>query len=330
MDLLRSLPLGLYLEAPVTWLHQLDSRVKLAWLMTFLVSPIWANSLWRFLLVGLLIVFTLTALIPLRVWRQQMGWLLALCLVVLLVTAVMPDGYNLQYAPRLPQDELRFQDHPPAAPQPEPWYQFLRFWDAPQDPDRANRSPDRVSLDKFQPYHYVLWNWGPFTVTRKSVQLAVRISTWLFTLIYGTNLFLLTTPPEAIAATLQILLNPLRQLNLPVVEVGLTLTLSLRFIPLVLEEVQNLIRSVRTRAIRWRKVGVKGTIQLVLLLIDRLVENLFLRAEQIASAMTVRGFTHPNQHQVLWHAFQLRRVDWFAIGLLVVLWGVRFWQGQAD
>ncbi|NJN23559.1 MAG: hypothetical protein HC810_03100, partial [Acaryochloridaceae cyanobacterium RL_2_7] len=85
---------------------------------------------------------------------------------------------------------------------------------------------------------------GPFRVTRRSIQLAVRLSTWLFTLIYGTNLFLLTTAPESIAATLQTILSPLKRWNVPVVEVGLTLTLALRFIPLVLEEVQNLIRSV--------------------------------------------------------------------------------------
>jgi Cobalt transport protein len=61
MDLLRSLPIGLYLEQPVTWLHRLDSRVKLAWLMTFLIAPILANPIWRLTLVGMLIILTLTA-----------------------------------------------------------------------------------------------------------------------------------------------------------------------------------------------------------------------------------------------------------------------------
>ena len=73
MDLLRSLPIGLYLEQPVTWLHRLDSRVKLAWLMTFLIAPILANPIWRLMLVGMLIILTLTAAIPFRVWKQQMG-----------------------------------------------------------------------------------------------------------------------------------------------------------------------------------------------------------------------------------------------------------------
>jgi energy-coupling factor transport system permease protein len=326
MDLLRSLPLGLYLETPITWLHRLDSRVKLAWLMTFLITPIWANSAWRILLVGLLIFLTISAMVPLRVWRQQMGWLMAICLTVFLVTSFMPDGLNIQYPSRLPQDELTFLRNAPNPPQSEPWYQFLLIWQAPDNPDAANIAPELKALSS--DYQYQFLTWGPFRITRRSIQLAVRVSTWLFTLIYGTNLFLLTTASESIAATIQTLLSPLKKWNIPVVEVGLTLTLSLRFIPLVLEEVQNLIRSVRTRAIQWKKLGFRGVIQLVLLLVDRLIENLFMRAEQIASAMTVRGFTQPNQHDVQWHHYKLHLRDWIAMGLLLGFWIGRIWIGQ--
>ncbi|MEO0378139.1 MAG: CbiQ family ECF transporter T component, partial [Cyanobacteria bacterium P01_A01_bin.17] len=70
MDLLKTLPIGLYLEEPITWLHRLDPRMKLAWLVSILVSPILANPAWRFFLVGLLIMLTLLAAIPMRVWRQ--------------------------------------------------------------------------------------------------------------------------------------------------------------------------------------------------------------------------------------------------------------------
>jgi len=63
-------------------------------------SSILANSVWRVLLVVLLILVTLTAAIPLRVWRQQMGWLLML--VFVLLRAISPDGLGVDYQPRLP------------------------------------------------------------------------------------------------------------------------------------------------------------------------------------------------------------------------------------
>ncbi len=101
MDLLRSLPLGLYLEEPQTWLHKIDPRVKFAWLMSFLTSYTFARNEWRLLLVTLLIIVTLIARIPRRVWQQQMGWLLILAFFVFTIAAISPDGlfcvYNCSY-----------------------------------------------------------------------------------------------------------------------------------------------------------------------------------------------------------------------------------------
>lgn len=329
MDLLRSLPIGLYLEQPVTWLHHLDARVKLAWLMSFLIAPVLANPALRVGLVLLLIAITLTALIPLRVWRQQMGWLLTLAVLIFAITAIAPDGLSVEHQPRLPKNEIAFDREPPTLPPPpvrNPWYNPFGWGQSSQP-----LAPSLIENDLPQPteYQYVLFEKGRFKVTRRSLDLAIRISTLLFTLIYSTNLYLLTTAPEEIAAAIEDAMSPLRRLNLPVTEIALTLTLSLRFIPLVLEEVQNLIRSVRTRAINWKKLGLRGTAKVWFTIVERLLENLLLRAEQIAGGMQVRGFTTPNTHRVQWHELKLKIRDWVAIAVLVSFWGVRFvwgWQ----
>ena len=334
MDLLRSLPLGLYLEQPQTWLHRLDSRIKLAWLMSFLLAPLLANPVWRLLLVVLLVLITLGAMIPFRVWRQQMVWLLMLSFFVFVLTAIAPDGLDAEHQPRLPANELAFAQQPTTSSpkQGSAWFD-PRAWfagtgnsvkgDRPSNPQALTQS-----LPQPTPYNYVLFKQNPFLVTLRSLDLGVRVSTLLFTLIYSTNLFLLTTAPEEITAGLESLMRPLRRLNWPVTEIVLTLTLSLRFIPLVLEEVQNLIRSVRTRAINWKKLGVRGAIQVWMLIAERLLENLLLRAEQIASAMKVRGFTSPNEHRVQWHQLRLGTGDWLALLALLGLWGARLIWGS--
>jgi energy-coupling factor transport system permease protein len=301
MDLLRSLPLGLYLEQPQTWLHKIDPRVKLAWLMSFLTSYTFANNFWRVLLVVLLILTTVIARIPLRVWRQQMGWLLTLSFFVLAIAAISPDGLGIDYQPRLPANEQVLTQQSTS--------------------NTANAVPEQVGKKK--EYSYVLFHKGPVRITRYSLDLGVRISTILFTVIYSTNLYLLTTAPEEITSAIESLMQPLRHLKLPVTEITLTLTLSLRFIPLVLEEVQNLIRSVMTRAINWKKLGLKGAVKVWITVAERLLENLLLRAEQMANAMMVRGFTSPNEHKVQWHDLRLQRRDWLAIAILVLFWGVR-------
>lgn len=297
MDLLRSLPIGLYLEKPITWLHHLDPRVKLVWLMTFLAAPLLANPWWRLGIVGLLMLLTLLTAIPWRVWRQQMGWLFFLAVLVFIITSFTPDGLAVTSQPRLPDANLAL---PPATD-----YQYVLF-------------------------KRVLFNDTQFLITRRSLELGVRVSTLIFTLIYSTNLYLLTTAPEEITLALDRLMTPLRRFKLPVTEVVLTLTLSLRFIPLVLEEVQNLIRSIRTRAINWQKLGIKQSIQIWLMVVETLLENLLLRAEQIATAMEVRGFTSPNEHQVQWNQLRLRLRDWLALWALIPFWYARFiWGGMS-
>ena len=312
MDLLRSLPIGLYLEQPVTWLHRIDPRVKLTWLMTFLLAPLLGNAYWRLGLVGLLIALTLSAAIPLRVWRKQMGWLMTLCFLLFLLTSVAPDGLAAKHQPRLPQfcadtnakttpSEECTRDLPPATS-----YEYVIF-----------DKPGVAFIPRI-------------TITQRSIDVAIRVSTLIFTLIYSSNLYLLTTAPEEITAGLEDLMSPLRRLKLPITEIILTLTLSLRFIPLVLEEVQNLYRSITTRAIDWKKLGIRGSLQVWTIVAEKLLENLLLRAEQIAVAMDVRGFTSPNEHLVRWHQLKLRWRDWIALGILIPFWCARWFVGGAS
>lgn len=325
MDLLRSLPIGLYLEQPVTWLHRVDARVKLGWLVSFMLTPIAANPIWRLSMVGWLLLLTVLTMLPFRVWRQQIGLVLLFSLLLLFVTMLAPDGIQVPNQPRLPVNEFAPIQTAPSAPPTSPSTSPSAV------PSPTTESPSLVPLSLPQPtdYQYVLFERGIIRITRRSLELAIRLATLMFTLIYSTNLYLLTTAPEEITAGIENLLRPLRRFNLPITEMVLTLTLSLRFIPLVLEEVQNLVRSVRTRAINWKKLGFQGTTQVWAMVAEKLVDNLLVRAEQIASAMQVRGFTSSDRHQVRWHQFHLQGWDWVAISLLGVFWIARvLWGGS--
>ncbi|MBE9031927.1 hypothetical protein IQ266_19510 [filamentous cyanobacterium LEGE 11480] len=332
MDLLRSLPLGLYLEEPVTWLHRLDPRVKLGWLLTFLLAPILASVEWRLGLVAILVLFTVTARVPWRVWKQQIGWLMLLCLYVGILILFVPDGLNANHQSRLPKDELKFLQQPVELPtvEAEPaFYESWKFWENKPEAKPAPKVEKTKELKQPTDYKYFLFKRGRFAISQRSLDLSLRFSTLLFTLIYSTSLFLLTTSPEEITAGMEDLMEPLRRFKIPVTEIALTLTLALRFIPLVLEEFQNLVRSVRTRAINWKKLGWRRSSQIWMLVAERLLENLLLRAEQIAGGMQVRGFTSPNRHRVEWHQLKLRRWDWIALSAMAIVWLVRLiWGGE--
>ena len=305
MDILRSLPIGLYLEQPITWLHRLDPRIKLFGLLTVLLSPIQANAFWRIAIAVLLIILTFAAKIPMRIWKQQMGILLLLAFMTLAIATISPDGFNTTVQPRRPLPEVSVSaDKPIIAP------------------------PLTIKLPQPNSYSYVIWKAGNITVTRRSVDLGMRVCTLIFTYLYAPTLFLLVTAPEEITAAIASICSPLKFLKIPVVEIVLTLTLALRFVPLVLEEVQNLARAMRTRSINWKKLGFKRTSQIWLILAERLIDNLFIRAEQTANAMQVRGFTTPNTHLVVWNPLKFLPYDVVFLILLIGMWGVRIWFGS--
>ena len=291
MDILRSLVIGLYLEKPITWLHRLDPRIKLLWLLTFLLSPTLANPFWRLGVVVILMGITLGAGIPARVWKQQMMGILVLASLVFSLIIFSGDGLNVTHQPRRPIPE--------------------------------------VSLPQPTSYQYA-YKFAGLRLTRRSLNVGIRVGALIFTFLYAPTLYLLVTSPEEITTAISTLAAPLQKLKVPVVEITLTLTLALRFVPLVLEEIQNLIRAVRTRAISWKKLGYKRAIALWLVVAERLVDNLFIRADQTASAMVIRGFTSPNQHQVRWNSLKLVGMDFVLAISLVGFWAVRLWVGGIE
>ena len=130
---------------------------------------------------------------------------------------------------------------------------------------------------------------GPLVVSRRSAELGLNGATLLFTLVHSANLLLLSTAPEELVWALSGWLAPFGRLGWPVERLGFTLLLALRFLPLVQEEFQNLLRALATRAVSFRRLGWKAGLGLVLALGERLLANLLLRADQGAEALLARG-----------------------------------------
>lgn len=243
-----------------SWLRRLDPRLKLAWTVAFLVTPILAGPFWRLALVGLLLLITALSGLPWRLWRRSLPLLLLVALLVGGLAAVLPAGGVPAGQLQRPPAELRLLASSPLEPPPasagEPWQ---------------------------------LWQWGPLEVTRRSAELGLNGATLLVTLVHSANLLLLATPPEELVWAISWWLQPLARLGWPVERLGFTLLLALRFLPLVQEELQNLLRAVATRAVNVRSLGWKGGLGLVLAVAERLLANLLMRADQGAEALVARG-----------------------------------------
>lgn len=305
MDWLRQLPIGQYVDpgeaGRPSWLRQLDPRLKLLWTLAFLLTPILAGPLWRLGLVLLLLLITLASGLPLRLWlRGVILWLLLATLVGLL-SCVLPVGGAPPASLQRPPTELRLSADQTAAERSGLSWEVLRL------------GPARLGPLQL----------GPLVVTRKSAQLGLNSGTLLFTLIHSANLLLLTTSPEQLVWAIDWWLMPLGRLGLPAERLGFILLLSLRFLPLVQEELQNLLRSLATRAVHLRALGWKGGLALVLALGERLLANVLLRSEQGAEALLARGGRWLPPQDLRQEESGLGPVSWIALGALLLVVGLR-------
>lgn len=65
----------------------------------------------------------------------------------------------------------------------------------------------------------------------------------LVMLIIGSSLMTLTTTPNHLTDGLESLLNPLKKLKVPVHEVSMMMSIALRFIPILLEETDKIMKA---------------------------------------------------------------------------------------
>jgi energy-coupling factor transport system permease protein len=327
MDWLRQIPLGQYVDTDGargrSWLKRLDPRLKLAWSLAFLVTPILAGPLWRLALVALLLGITLTCGLPLRLWRRSLPGLLALALLVGLLAALLPAGGAAPASLQRPPAELNLV---PAAGGGSASGGGPAGAAAPAPPERSGLAWEVLRWGPLQLGPLPI---GPLVVTRRSAELGLNGATLLFTVIQSANLLLLSTTPEELVWAMNWWLQPLGRLGLPMQRLGFTLLLALRFLPLVQEELQNLLRSVATRAVNLKALGWKGGVALVLALGERLLANVLLRAEQGAEALMARGGQWLPPDQLHRPAPGQVGGSLLAAAALLLLVGLRFTWGAA-
>ena len=261
MDWLRKVPIGQYVTGKRSWIRKIDPRLRMAWMLLFLISPVLAGPTWRISLVLTLVFITFSSRLPIRIWWRSLLLVIALSIVVGFFAMLLPTNeLPLSFDYRDPNEIISSEVNDLS------WYLY---------------DSGTINWGRFQ--------LGPLLIDRRTAELGINASSLVFTVIHSVNIVLITTSPEDLIWALRWFISPLGFLGLPVERICFQLLLSLRFLPLVQEELQNLLRSLSTRAVNLRKLGFKSTISLFLALGEKLLSNILLRAEQGADALSARG-----------------------------------------
>lgn len=127
-------------------------------------------------------------------------------------------------------------------------------------------------------------------VTREGILQALFMAIRLVYLIIGSTVMTLTTTPNNLTDGMEKGLSPLKKLHVPVHEVAMMMSIALRFIPILMEETDKIMKAQRARGADFESGGlIKKAKSMVPLLVPLFI-SAFRRANDLAMAMEARGY----------------------------------------
>ncbi|MEC5425554.1 energy-coupling factor transporter transmembrane protein EcfT [Virgibacillus sp. C22-A2] len=136
----------------------------------------------------------------------------------------------------------------------------------------------------------VIFEFSIFEIYSGGVVQGFAISMRFFLLILITSLLTLTTTPIEITDAIEDMLHPLKKFKFPVHELALMMSISLRFIPTLMQETEKISKAQASRGVDFRTGPVKERAKAVVPLLVPLFVSAFKRAEELAMAMEARGY----------------------------------------
>ena len=136
----------------------------------------------------------------------------------------------------------------------------------------------------------VLFHAWIFTITEAGLRTAVFMAIRLIYLIAGSSLMTFTTTPNALTDGIESLLHPLNKIHVPVNEVAMMMSIALRFIPILLEETDKIMKAQIARGADLESGNIIQRAKSMIPILVPLFVSAFRRANDLAMAMESRCY----------------------------------------
>ena len=136
----------------------------------------------------------------------------------------------------------------------------------------------------------VLFSVWKLTVTTVGLRNAVYMTIRLIYLIVGSSLMTFTTTPNELTDGIEALLHPLNKIHVPVHEVAMMMSIALRFIPILLEETDKIMKAQQARGADFESGNVMQRAKAMIPILVPLFVSAFRRAYDLAMAMEARCY----------------------------------------
>ncbi|MCR5639915.1 MAG: energy-coupling factor transporter transmembrane protein EcfT [Lachnospiraceae bacterium] len=156
---------------------------------------------------------------------------------------------------------------------------------------------------------------GPLSISDVGLRNAGLMTIRMIYLIVGTSIMTLTTTPNQLTDGLERSLHFLNRVHIPVHEIAMMMSIALRFIPILIEETDKIMKAQMARGADFESGGIIKRAKAMVPLLVPLFVSAFRRANDLALAMEARCY-HGGEGRTKMKPLQYHGVD--RVGYLVI------------
>ena len=134
---------------------------------------------------------------------------------------------------------------------------------------------------------FTIWK---LTITQEGLKMAISMAVRLTLLIIGSSVMTLTTTPNNLTDGMEKMMGPLKVFKVPVHEVAMMMSIALRFIPILLEETDKIMKAQIARGADFESDNIFKRAKAMVPLLVPLFISAFRRANDLAMAMEARCY----------------------------------------
>ena len=163
----------------------------------------------------------------------------------------------------------------------------------------------------------VLFTVWRVSVTREGLWMAAFLAVRLIYLVMGTSVMTYTTTPNRLTDGLEKSLGFLNRIHIPVHEIATIMSIALRFIPILTEELDKIMKAQMSRGAAFEEGNLLQKARQIIPVLVPLFVSSVRRASDLAYAMEARGY-HGGSGRTKLHPLKYERRDYLAYGILVI------------
>ena len=160
-------------------------------------------------------------------------------------------------------------------------------------------------------------------ITAEGLRMTIHMAFRLTYLIVGSSIMTLTTTPNQLTDGLETGLRVFNKIHVPVHEVAMMMSIALRFIPILMDETDKIMRAQEARGADFASGGIIKKAKALVPMLVPLFVSAFRRANDLALAMEARGY-HGGAGRTKMKPLIYHRRDYVSYVIMIVYVAVMF------